>query len=160
MSASTPHDNLIRLLDENQVAYRIHAHPPSITFQDAARLHFPLDHLLKTVAFGIKGRGWVLTALRGADRVDYKKLAALLGVNRTKIAALTPHQIAENLGYPIGGVAPFATNPQTQVILDARILPLERIFYGAGRNDRTLEISPTDLLRLNNAWVADIAATP
>ncbi len=158
MSATTLHDRLIRLLDESQVAYRIHAHPPSITFQDAARLHFPLDHLLKTIAFGIKGRGWVLAALRGADRVDYKKLAALLGVKRTKITALAPQQIEEDLGYPIGGVAPFATNPQTQVILDARVLSLEHIFCGAGRNDRTLEISPTDLLRLNGGCAADIAA--
>ncbi len=42
-------------------------------------LLFPLGRLLKTVAFKVKDKGYVLAALRGLDRIDYRKLAAACG---------------------------------------------------------------------------------
>ncbi len=139
--------------------HRIHAHAASVTFKDAADyLDFPPAHLLKTIAFRVKDGPWVLAAVRGRDRVDYKKLAAHLGINRTRLASLPPEQVESELGYPLGGVAPFPTCENTRVLFDTRATILDVVYCGTGRNDRTLEIDAHMLLAVCGGEIADIAA--
>ena len=143
------HDEILERLRYSGILYRIHEHAPSITIQDADQnLWFPVDQLLKTIAFRVKNRGWVLAALCGYSQVDYKKLAAAVGVSRDKLMRLSPTEVASELGYELGGVAPFAFNDQTRVVIDAGALTFPVIYCGVGRKDRTLEISPADLLRV------------
>ena len=143
------HERILKLLAESGASYKIHAHAPSVTYQDAVDyLDFPLDKLLKTIAFRVKNRNYVLAAVHGADRVDYKKLAAQFGVSRDKLVRLSPETVELDLGYPLGGVAPFPTNDQTMVIFDSGTLALGAVFCGTGRNDRTLEIDIAALVNL------------
>lgn len=143
------HNEILERLRHTSILYRIHEHAPSVTIQDADQnLWFPVDQLLKTIAFRIKNRGWVLAALCGYSQVDYKKLAAAVGVSRDKLMRLSPTEVALELGYELGGVAPFAFNDQTRVVIDAGALTFPVIYCGVGRKDRTLEISPADLLRV------------
>ena len=80
---SNPQDlynTIVGLLESSGVPYTIHEHAPSITIQDAdANLWFPVERLVKTIAFRIRGGGYVLAALCGYSQVDYKKLAAAVG---------------------------------------------------------------------------------
>lgn len=157
-TVSTLHDQVIAQLAASGVQYTLHEHAPSVTIQDAdAYLDFPVERLLKTIAFRVKNRGWVLAGLCGYAQVDYKKLAAALGVSRDKIVRLEPGEVEQELGYALGGVAPFAPNEQTTVLLDAGALGWETVFCGTGRNDRTLEIAPGDLVRAAGAQVAPLA---
>jgi Cys-tRNA(Pro)/Cys-tRNA(Cys) deacylase len=81
----------IALLTARGVPFTIHEHVISRTFAEAeAQLPFPLERLLKTVAFKLKAGGWVLAALRGQDRVDYRKLALATGVKRADLAGSVP----------------------------------------------------------------------
>lgn len=151
------YEDILNTLAQNNVAYKIHEHTSSVTFQDAVDyLDFPLERLLKTIAFRVKNGPWVLAAIQGAERVDYKKLAAHLGVSRDKLVRLTPEQVVSELGYPIGAVAPFPTKTQTKVVFDSGTLSLGSVFCGTGRNDRTLEIETHDLLRISNGSTAPI----
>jgi Cys-tRNA(Pro)/Cys-tRNA(Cys) deacylase len=151
------HERILKLLAESGLAYKIHAHAPSVTYQDAADyLDFPLDKLLKTIAFRVKNGNYVLAAVHGADRVDYKKLAAFLGTSRDKLVRLAPEEVEASLGYQLGGVAPFPTNDQTTVVFDNGALALETVFCGTGRNDRTLEIASADLVKLCGGRSASI----
>lgn len=155
------YDRFLSALERSGVPYRIHTHAASVTFQDAAEfLDFPLERLLKTVAFQVKNGPWVLAALRGRDRVDYKKMAAHLEINRTQLRSLPPNEVETKLEYPLGGVAPFATRPNTRVIFDTQIMSLGTIFCGTGRNDRTLEIFAADLAAICGAATACIASEP
>ena len=140
------------------IPHTVHEHAPSVTIADAdAYLGFPVERLLKTIAFRAKGRGWVLAALCGYNQVDYRKLAEAVGISRNKLMRLTPEEVESDLGYPLGGVAPFAPNAQTLVLLDKGALQHETIFCGTGRPDRTLEIAPADLLRISGAQVVPLA---
>ena len=112
---------------------------------------------MKTIAFRVKNRGWVLAALCGYAQVDYKRLAAAVGVSRDKLMRLSPAEVQGELGYELGGVAPFAPNPQTQVLIDSGALGWQVIFCGTGRNDRTLEIDPHLLVQVAGARVAGLA---
>ena len=151
------YERILSTLAQGNVRYQIHEHAPSVTFQDAIDyLDFPLDRLLKTIAFRVKNGPWVLAVVQGADRVDYKKLAAHLGTSRDKLMRLAPEQVETDLGYPLGGVAPFPTNPHTKVVFDSKTLSLGNVFCGTGRTNRTLEIAIDDLVRLSGGSIAPI----
>ena len=141
------------------VTFTIHEHQVARTVADALeRLPFSPDAYLKTVAFRLKAGGWVLAALRGADRVDYRGLAAALGGGRRDLHQLTPDEVAADLGYPIGGVGPVPPNERTRTIFDARaVATLDVVFCGAGQPDRTLEVRLADLLPACDGVVAPIA---
>jgi Cys-tRNA(Pro)/Cys-tRNA(Cys) deacylase len=154
------YDDLMQQLTVSSIDYHIHEHAPSVTVVDAEiNLDFPVDQLLKTIAFRVKNDGWVLAALCGHSQVDYKKLAAFCGASRDKLMRLTPAEIEQDLGFELGGVAPFAPNAQTRVVIDAGAMQYSRIYCGTGRKDRTLEISPADLVKIANAAVAPLAKT-
>lgn len=157
LAANTAFARITALLDANNAAYTLHEHAPSVTIEDAdANLWFPVERLVKTIAFRVKGGGYVLAALCGYRQVDYKKLAAVVGVNRTQIMRLTPVEIETELGYVVGGVAPFALTDRVLVMLDAGVLAWPTIYCGTGRTDRTLEIAPDVLAGISGAHVAMI----
>jgi Cys-tRNA(Pro)/Cys-tRNA(Cys) deacylase len=145
-------------LANSGVQYRIHEHTPSVTIEDAdTHLDFPVEQLLKTIAFRAKNRGWVLGALCGYAQIDYKRLSAAVGISRDKLVRLSPEEVESELGYQLGGVAPFAPNAQTLVLIDAGALGWQTVYCGTGRNDRTLEIAPRLLVQVTGAQVAPLA---
>ena len=157
-TTATLHEEIAAKLAASGVPYRIHEHAPSVTIRDAdAYLSFPVDQLLKTIAFRVKNRGWVLAGLCGYAQVDYKRLAAAVGVNRDKLMPLSPGEVEAELGYTLGGVAPFAPNSQTDVLIDSGALGWPVVYCGTGRNNRTLEIAPRLLVQVAGARVAGLA---
>ena len=159
-SSTDPFTRIVNSLAASGIPYTIHEHAPSVTIQDADdNLWFPVERLVKTIAFRIKGGGYVLAALCGYSQVDYKKLAAAVGVNRTKLMRMAPEEIETELGYVLGGVAPFAPNDRTHVVLDASVMAWPTIYCGTGRPDRTLEIAPLQLVEVARAHVTDLART-
>lgn len=152
------YEQLLQRLNEAGVTYCIHEHAPSITVLDAeTHLDFPVNQVLKTVAFRIKSAGWVLAALCGYSQVDYKKLAAVCGVSRDKLMRLTPADVENELGFELGGVCPLAMNAETRVVIDSGALQHPLVFCGTGRRDRTLEIAPAELVRVAGAQIAALA---
>jgi Cys-tRNA(Pro)/Cys-tRNA(Cys) deacylase len=154
-------DQLVSRLTSRGVPFTMHEHVVARTVADALeRLPFSPDAYLKTVAFRLKAGGWALAALRGADRVDYRGLAAALGVGRRDLHQLTPEEVAADLGCPVGGVGPVPPNDQTRTIFDSRaVSELDVVYCGAGRPDKTLEVRVADLVMACDGLVAPIAQT-
>lgn len=146
------------MLRARGVPFRVHRHVAAPTVDDmTALLPFPRARLLKTVAFRVKQGAWILATCRGDDRVDYKRLAAAVGVKRADLVRLAPAEVETTLGYAVGGVAPFPPNPQTRTVVDAAIAAEpETVFCGIGRNERTLEIAVADVIAIAHATVAPI----
>ncbi|MGL4650522.1 MAG: aminoacyl-tRNA deacylase [Caldilineaceae bacterium] len=148
-------DPIFAALEAAGMPYTLHEHAPTVTVREAdEKLDFPVERIVKTIAFRVKNQGWLLVGVCGYDQVDYRKLAEWTGVSRDRISRLEPEELGEALGYVIGGTAPFAPNAQTRVLLDSRVLRHTTIFCGTGRTDRTLEIAPSDLVRVAGAAVA------
>lgn len=151
----TPFESLLEIVGGSGVPFVLHSHETTRTVEDAARnLSFEVARIVKTVAFRTRSGGIVLAAVRGIRRVDYARLAALVGVNRRDLAALSPAQVREHLGVEPGSVSPLPLGEDTMVLMDEDILTiLPTLYCGIGRADRTLEIAPVDLVRLTGGRV-------
>ena len=141
---------LVDIVEQSGVPFVLHSHAATRTVEDAAQnLTFDVSRIVKTVAFRTRGGGLVLAALRGTRRVDYPKLAALVGVNRRDLAPLSPDEVVELLGVEPGSVSPLPLREDAAVIVDDDVLTiLPTVYCGIGRPDRTLEVAPVDLVRL------------
>lgn len=159
--AAPAYDFIIRSLTEGRAAFTIHEHPAATTVADAeARLPFPPAQFLKTVVFRVRGGDWVLVALRGADQVDYRKLAAALGVKRGDLFRAAPEEVEAALGFQIGGVSPIPPTGNARAIFDDGTRVLDIVYCGSGRNDRTLEARLSDLLRVAHGQVWPVVRDP
>jgi Cys-tRNA(Pro)/Cys-tRNA(Cys) deacylase len=152
---------VIEMLEGSGAAYRIHHHAAVTTIEEAHRKVPHLTrNLLKTVAFEIKPAAWVLAAVGGRDRIDYRRLADAVGVNRRALRSMAPDQVESELGFAVGGVGPFPVRDDVRVVFDAAIQPSTQVFCGSGMNTRTVEINAADLIALSGGMVHSIVKTP
>lgn len=153
------YEAIVAFLTSRGTPFTIHEHIPSFTVADAREhLLFPLERLLKTIAFKTKSGGYVLAAVRGPDRIDYRKLAAACEIKRTEVHRLTPEEVIEVFGVEVGSVSPIALQEGVCVFLDAQVPIQETVFCGTGRPDRTLEIRLTDLVELTQGRVLPLVS--
>lgn len=151
------YNTIIKRLTKQEVRFTIHEHEAARTVADAEeRLPFPKERFLKTVAFKLKQGGWILAALRGEDRVDYRKLAIAVGVKRSEIVSMSPQEVQDVLGMESGGVGPIPTNDETLVIFDSNVNSDVGLFCGVGRPDRTLEIKLPALVQVTQGHIWSI----
>jgi Cys-tRNA(Pro)/Cys-tRNA(Cys) deacylase len=152
-------ERLAALVAQSGSLFVLHEHEATRTVADARRnLDFDVERIVKTVAFRRRDGRLVLAALRGVRRVAYPGLAALAGVNRRDLAALSAQEVVAHLGVEPGSVSPFSRLGEAALYIDADVLAIAPTLYcGAGRPDRTLEIAPGDLLRLTGGTVGDFS---
>ena len=152
------YEQIVALLQRRGVPFEMHAHVVARTVAEVEeRLSFPREQWLKTIVFRLKGGGWVLAGLRAQDRVDYKKLAAGLGVGRDQLASAAPEEVEAALGYEVGGVGPLPPGADSRAVFDNRLLGLGTVYCGSGRSDRTLAIDLQDMIAAAGGTVLDIA---
>lgn len=145
-------EQLLKIVVQSGVAFILHEHAAVRTMEDAEQnLSFEVGRIVKTVAFRTRNNRLVLAALKGTGRVDYPRLAALVGVNRRDLAPLSPEEVRELLGVEPGNVSPLMQPEGATVIIDDDVLTIQLTIYcGIGRADRTLEIAVADLVKLGN----------
>ena len=146
---------LAEIVERSGVPFVLHAHAATRTMAEAEQnLLFDVARIVKTVAFRTRDGGLVLAALRRTRRVDYLRLATLVGVNRRDLASLSPEEVWELLGVEPGSVSPLPLREDMTVLIDDDVLTiLPSIYCGIGRTDRTLEIAPADLAQLTGGRI-------
>ncbi|MDJ0752945.1 MAG: YbaK/EbsC family protein [Ardenticatenaceae bacterium] len=153
---------LISFLDTAKVAYHIHSHEPIRTVKDAQE-KWPLavEKLIKTIAFRHRSGVLYLVAVRARSRIDYARLAGLLGHKRRDLASLAPQEVAALLGVEPGEVFPLPLfGGVSGIVFDQQVLNIERSFCGSGRLDKTLEIETKTLIRLADGVVGEVVKSP
>ena len=148
---------MIRLLHSSAAPFIIHEHEVIQTVPEALeKVPDWAEKLIKTVAFQIKDGDYVLAAVGARSRIDYRKLAAVVDVNRRNLRSLSPLEVASQLEAQVGGVGPFAWRADSRVIFDRQAMTLGTIYCGTGRNTHTLEIDIQDLVQVVAGGIADI----
>lgn len=151
------YETVMSMLENSGLPFTLHHHPRVCTIDDAERLVPHLTHnLLKTVVFKIKDSHWILAAVNGHDRIDYKQLARAFGVNRKLIRTVSPDAVEDQLGFEIGGTGPFPVLDSVKIIMDQSLEDLCPIFCGSGKNTETIEMDIADLICLVSPIITKI----
>jgi Cys-tRNA(Pro) deacylase len=106
--------------------------------------------IVKSLIFDADGQ-IVLALTSGANRVDTRALAAIVGVDR--LGRADADQVREHTGYPIGGVPPFGHHRDVPSWIDEDLLGHDRVWAAAGTPRHVFAIAPGDLVRLTGATV-------
>lgn len=141
-----------------------HPHAPVMldgaarTAQQAAdALGIALGQIAKSIIFRRQSDdAAVLVVTAGDQRVDEKKVAALVGPLGRADAAF----VKARTGYSIGGVPPIAHAMPSVTLIDQALFRYEEIWAAAGHPHSVFKLGPHDLTRLSGAPVADVVRTP
>ena len=151
------YQKIITLLQEQRIPFNLHAHAAVRTIADATeKAPLLVERLIKTVVFKIKDGAWILAAVPSAARIDYRKLAAALGVNRRDVRSVAPADVEAELGFEIGGVGPIPLRDDVRALFDRSLLAFEFVRFGSGKNTQTVEMRLTDLLAVTHGQLVSI----
>ena len=143
-------------LDAKGVTLTVREFPASTrTSQEAAAaVGCEVAQIAKSMVFRAKQSDRpVLVVASGVNRVDEKKLAALLG---EKVERAKPDFVREKSGYAIGGVPPVGHLEPPVVLIDQDLLRLESLWAAAGTPNAVFQLTPTELQAVTGGTVADV----
>ncbi|HIE19336.1 TPA: aminoacyl-tRNA deacylase [Candidatus Bathyarchaeota archaeon] len=97
----------------------------------------------------------VLLIIPGNKRVRLKSAARALSARRVSLVSF---EEAEKIsGYPPGGTPSIGHKTKMRTVIDKSLLQYETIYCGGGSRERLLELRTEDVIKLNNAIVAEIS---
>jgi prolyl-tRNA editing enzyme YbaK/EbsC (Cys-tRNA(Pro) deacylase) len=122
----------------------------------AAAIGCTVAEIAKSIIFRAKpSQRAVLVIASGVNRVDEKKVAALIGEALGKADA---EFVRSRTGFVIGGVPPLGHDTPPIVLIDEDLLKLSNIWAAAGTPHAVFPLTPQQLVSLTNGKVADIRA--
>ena len=138
-----------------------HPHRPQVladaarTAQDAAdALGVELGQIVKSIIFRRRADdAAVLVMTSGDRRVDEIKVAMKVGELLRADAAF----VKASTGFSIGGVSPVGHTTAPVILVDRELFRFEQIWAAAGHPHAVFPLSPSELVELTGAPVADVA---
>ena len=120
----------------------------------AAAVGCELGQIVKTLFFLAEARP-TLVLVAGDRKADTSALAQLLGVTRKKLKMGTSDEVLALTGYPVGGVSPFGSVTQADVVMDESLRRFERLWAAAGSGNAVFEIGTLELAeKVDGQWAA------
>ena len=124
------------------------------TAQDAAdAIGCDLAQIAKSILFRSASGKPVLVIASGTNRVDEKKVKALLG---EKIERASPDFVKETTGFEVGGVPPLGHSSACVVYLDGDLKAYPTLWAAGGTPNAVFEIGFAKLAEMSGAMVADV----
>ena len=121
----------------------------------AAAIGCTVPQIAKSLLFRTTGSNRpVLVVASGANRVDEKKVAKLIG---EAIARADADFVREATGFAIGGVPPVGHQMPPIVLIDDALLAFAEIWAAAGTPNAVFCLTPADLVVLTQGQVRAIA---
>ena len=114
------------------------------------------EHVFKTLMATTDAGELLVAIVPVARQLDLKALARAAGVKRVRMAAVANAE--RSSGYVAGGISPFGQRKRLRTFLDRSANDLELIYVSAGRRGLDLSLDPTELVRLLDADVVEIAS--
>jgi Ala-tRNA(Pro) deacylase len=138
-------------LDENGVPYEYKEHAEVKTSEEAAKMRGD-DISIGAKALILKcDDRFVMCVLSASLKLDSKKLKQILGIKSLRFA--TPEEVLEQSGCLPGGVPPFASIFNLEMIVDPSVLANEFMAFNAGERTKSLKLKTRDYQRLLNPRV-------
>ncbi len=124
----------------------------------AAAIGCTVAQIAKSLVFkGRQSSDPVLVIASGTNRVDTKKLAALIGEKTDRPDA---DYVREQTGFAIGGIPPVGHAAPLRTYIDRDLLQFDVIWAAAGTPHAVFRLTPDDLVRMTGGEVVEIASPP
>ncbi|MBI9043819.1 MAG: YbaK/EbsC family protein [Anaerolineaceae bacterium] len=108
-----------------------------------------VNQIVKSIIFKTKkSEKPVLVITSGSNRVDEKKVAAIIG---EKLGKADADFVRQKTGYAIGGVPPAGHTTTMLILIDEDLMGFEEIWAAAGTPYAVFKLTPDELLRLTKA---------
>ena len=137
--------DIYKFLDDHQIEYERHDHPPVYTVEDVNRLVPPLEAAKTKSLFlrDAKGSRHFLIIVNGEKRVNLKALPDLLNSSRLRFGS--PDRLKKHLGVDPGSVSLFAVindiDKAVELIIDSTLWKSDAFQFHPLVNTSTLVIS-------------------
>ncbi|MFN2160424.1 MAG: YbaK/EbsC family protein [Anaerolineales bacterium] len=113
-----------------------------------------LGQIVKSLVFKAKrSKRPVLVIASGANRVDERKIEALIGEPLGKADA---DFVRSSTGFAIGGVPPVGHDPEMPVFIDNDLLQYDEVWAAAGTPHAVFRLDPHDLQPMTGGKLVDI----
>ena len=158
MSMSQIDEEIIAFLNQNGVTYELREHEPVYTApQMAEYLGTSEQRIAKSMIVKKSDGGYVLAVLPGRLKIDFSRLAAILGVEKVSLA---PIPEAERLARcSVGSVHPFGNLLNLKTYFDSHMLSLDFVYFNPGSHTKSIKINTDDLIRLVKPTVTAFTRT-
>lgn len=142
-----------------------HPHAP-VMLDNAARtaqqaadaLGVAVGQIAKSIVFRRKSDdAAVLIVTSGDQRVDEKKVEALVCPDGKRLGRADAEFVKARTGFSIGGVSPLAHVTPSVTLIDQSLFRFDDIWAAAGHPHGVFRLSPQELQQLTGAPVADLA---
>ena len=142
--------NIEKYLKDKQLSYEvINLGGEVFTVKGVVESGVNKDEIVKTLIIRFKpnsspglDRGYAALAVRGTDRVDFKKVRKLFG---SKAELAKSEEVLNVCNVPVGAVCPILLD--VPVYFDRKVMELSRIHMGSGDLTKGLEMEFSDLLK-------------
>jgi Cys-tRNA(Pro) deacylase len=111
--------------------------------------------IIKTLVMEDEKKTPYIVLMHGDKQVSTKSLARLLGVK--SVVPCDPKIAEKHTGYKVGGTSPFGTRKTLRIYMEESIAALPKILINAGRRGLLAEMSPSDLVRVLNPVMVNVA---
>lgn len=146
----------ISFLRERRIPFAVkhYEHQEKGALFAAEALKLPPEKVIKTLVVVLGNDHHVLVLMPGDKELNLKKLAKCRGFKR---GAMVDVKTAERItGYQVGGISPFGTKRQMQLIMDRELLQHESIAVNGGGRGVMLIMSPSQLLEVLAGQAEDL----
>ena len=137
----------------SQHAYEHDPGARSFGLEAAEVLGLPPEQVFKTLLVDT-GAGLAVAIVPVAGQLDLKAMAAALGAKRVTMA--DPAAAQRSSGYVVGGISPIGQKRALPTVVDESAELFDVVYVSGGRRGLDVGLSPTDLVRVTHAVVADI----
>jgi prolyl-tRNA editing enzyme YbaK/EbsC (Cys-tRNA(Pro) deacylase) len=119
----------------------------------ALALGCSVNEIAKSIVFRTAGGTAVLVITSGSNRVDEKKVVALIS---ERIGKADADFVRDQTGFVIGGVAPIAHTVPSRTLMDEDLMHHAVVYPAAGHPNTMFRIAPARLAVLAGATIANI----
>ncbi len=109
------------------------------------------QRIAKTLSFKVKDKV-ILIVVAGDARIDNRKFKERFS---TRAKMLTPEAVITFIGYPVGGVCPFAVGDAVDIYLDESLKRFNTVFPACGSGNSAIKLTIEELEKYSRytAWV-------
>jgi Ala-tRNA(Pro) deacylase len=144
-------------LEQEKVPYSVHSHPEAYTALEIAALeHVKGGMLAKVVIVTADARELVMVVVPADRRVDFRKVAAVLGTEDLRLAQESEFRDS----FPaceVGSMPPFGNLFGLPVLVDELLAENDEIVFNAGTHTLTAKVRFEDFRRLVQPRIAGLS---